>query len=175
MNSIYYHLTQCGRAHDCQKKGRIIRSRPQRIFNLHPTCGLCGRNPGEGAKLGRNPSKVTRIKPSCSPPSHQHVGPPSQFWLQMENYESMKYFPYSLPLCADTKECLLLPETVACPARAPTKFPRSVSNFQHPDQASQDHNSKPRQQRTRGHKWTLRISVRNPPEGILRQKCPTKP
>jgi len=58
-----YHLTQCGRAHDCQAKGRRFTSRLRRFFSLHPTCscGLCGylgRNPGEGVKLGRNPRKV---------------------------------------------------------------------------------------------------------------------
>jgi serine/threonine protein kinase len=31
-----YHLTQCGRAHDCQAKGRRIKSRHRRFFNLQP-------------------------------------------------------------------------------------------------------------------------------------------
>jgi hypothetical protein len=56
------HLTQCGRAHDCQAKGRRFKSRHRRFFQpatlLTCSCGLCGylgRNPGEGVKLGSNP------------------------------------------------------------------------------------------------------------------------
>jgi hypothetical protein len=30
------HLTQCGRAHDCQAKGRRFKSRHRRFFNLQP-------------------------------------------------------------------------------------------------------------------------------------------
>ena len=32
-----YHLTQCGRAHDCQAKGRSFKSHLRRSFSLHPT------------------------------------------------------------------------------------------------------------------------------------------
>jgi hypothetical protein len=32
----YYHLTQCGRAHDWQAKGRRFKSRHRRFFNLQP-------------------------------------------------------------------------------------------------------------------------------------------
>jgi len=58
-----YHITHCGRAHDCQAKGRGFKSRHRRFFNLHPTCscGLCeylGRNPREGVKRGSNPRKA---------------------------------------------------------------------------------------------------------------------
>jgi hypothetical protein len=33
-HSLNYHLTECGRAHDCQAKGRRFKSRHRPFFNL---------------------------------------------------------------------------------------------------------------------------------------------
>jgi hypothetical protein len=74
----HYHLTHGGRAHDCQAKGRRFKSRHRRFFNLQPYLlavvgfvGL-GRNPGEGVKLGSNPSRADENhSPSHSIKSNQ--------------------------------------------------------------------------------------------------------
>jgi hypothetical protein len=59
----YYHLTQCGRAHDCRAKGRRFKSRHRRFLNqpyLLAVMGFVGTwgESWEGVKLGSNPRKA---------------------------------------------------------------------------------------------------------------------
>jgi hypothetical protein len=60
--SVVGHMTARRKVADTNLVGGFF-------FNLHPncSCGQCGnlgRNTGEGAKVGRHPSKVTLINPS---------------------------------------------------------------------------------------------------------------